>query len=150
MILSGVVTKTWLYLYPPPLSVNPALIEVTEYLKSTTADVDVKLPTSLATIHQGDIYTPIPPLDVDQSATKWIVVGVSVYIRTVIDNMRHSAHVVPCVIPPAACSNPGFIPSQIATEGVFCAGTVCVVPPAGTGGRVSMALDKRRSRNKQG
>lgn len=89
---------------------NPALIEVTEYLESTTADVDVKLPTSLATIHQGDIYTLIPPLDVDQPATKWIVVGVSVYIRTVIDNMRHGTHVVPRVIPPAACSNPGVIP----------------------------------------
>lgn len=104
------VTKSWLYLYPPPISVNTTLIEVTECLEDTTADVYVKLSTSLTTIHQSDIYAPAAPLDVDQPPTKWIVIGVAVYVRAVIDNTRHGANVVSSVVKPAARSNPGLMP----------------------------------------
>lgn len=92
------MTKSWLYLYPPPISVNSTLIEVTECLESTTADVNIKLPTSLTTIYQSDIYSSTTPLDVDQASTEWIVVRVAVYIRPVKDNMRYGAYVVPIVV----------------------------------------------------
>jgi hypothetical protein len=90
--------------------VNPALIEVTELLENTTADIDVKLRTSLTSIHESDIYPSVTPLDADRPATKWIVVRVAVYIRTVKDNMRYGTDVVSPVIEPAACSQSGFKP----------------------------------------
>jgi hypothetical protein len=105
------IIKPWLYgLYPPPISVNTALIEVAECLENTTGDINVKLSTSLTTIHESDIYTPVAPLDVNWPTTQWIVVGVAIYICSVIDNMRHGANVVSSAIKPATRSKPGLIP----------------------------------------
>jgi hypothetical protein len=67
------------------------LIKFPKLLKSTTADINVKLLTSKAPIRNNNINAIVTTLDMELPPTKPIVVRVAVDVHAVIHNTRDGA-----------------------------------------------------------